>query len=123
MSFTYVPGTSIARVRVRLADTVQESALYSDEEIEDAIATETTVEGAVAMLSRAMVVRAGRTARSYSNERGSVDDTVGLQYLQDAADKAREDAGTTAPSTVLPLVEVGTMGRAPNDPYYVVGGG
>jgi hypothetical protein len=123
VSFTYTPGTSIARVRVRLADTVAERALYSDEEINDALATEGSVEGAVAMFSRATVVRAARSARSYSNDQGSVDDTAGLQYLQAEAEKALADAATTAPTATLPLAVVGTLGRAPNDPYYVVGSG
>lgn len=119
MAFTYTPGTDRARVRMRLADTVEDRAIYTDAEIDDALTTEGSVAGAVVVLREAMLARAARTARSYSNEQGSVDDTAGLQYLQALAEQARADAS----GDTLPTVEVGTMGRAPNDPYYVIGSG
>lgn len=40
MTFSYTIGTDIARVRMRIRDTVEMRALFSDEEIQDCIDTE-----------------------------------------------------------------------------------
>lgn len=123
MSFTYTPGTDIGRIRMQLQDVVAERAAFSDEEIEDAITTEGSVRAATAMLARALLMRGTRTARNYSSPEGSVDEVGALAYLQDLVVRLEAQGSTSTPSSTLPLVEVTDMARAPNDPYYAIGGG
>lgn len=119
MAFTYDVTTDRGKARFQVADTVEDRALFSDAEIDAALTMGGSVTGAVVLLRDIMLTRAARTARSYSNEQGSVDDTAGLQYLQALAEQARADAA----GDTLPAVEVVDMGRAPNDPYYAIGSG
>ena len=123
MAFTYVVGTSIGRVRLTLSDTVEESAQFSDEEITDAVTVQGSVVAASAYLARVMYLRLARRARDYSNDQGTVNETGALAYLQDLAEKLEAEAATTTPAATLPLAVVSSMGRAPNDPYYVTGSG
>lgn len=123
MAFTYTPGTDRGRVRLTLSDTVAESAQFDDDEIDDALSLYTSVAAASAYLARVLYMRLARRARDYTNEQGSVNETGALAYLQDLAEKLEADAATVTPTSTLPLALVGDLGRAPNDPYYVIGSG
>ena len=123
MSFTYTIGTSIGRVRLTLSDTVEESAQFSDEEITDAVTVQGSVVAASAYLARVMYLRLARRARDYSNDQGTVNETGALAYLQDLAEKLEAEAAPTPPAATPPRAVVSSMGRAPNDPYYVTGSG
>lgn len=123
MAFTYTPGTDIARVRAALGDRDADTAQFSDEEIADAVTEEGSWRAAVAFLAKGLLAHAARRARNFTGDQGSVDETAALAYLQDLVERYQVDAATDAPSSTLPLAVVSSMGRAPNDPYYVIGGG
>jgi hypothetical protein len=121
VAFTYTPGTSRGRVRQTLSDTVEESSQFSDAEIDDALSLYTSVAAASAYLARVLYMRLARRARDYTSDQGSVNETANLAYLQDLAEKLEAEAATVTPTSTLPLAVVGTLGRAPNDPYYTTG--
>ena len=64
MAFTYTEGSTTTRNRVRLAigDTDRDRALFSDEELDDVIVQETTVNSSAAL---ACEILATRFARDY----------------------------------------------------------
>lgn len=59
MTFTYTPAapTDITRVRYHIGDTVEDTAIFSDEEIQFAIDEETDWKGAVIASIRSIIAR------------------------------------------------------------------
>jgi hypothetical protein len=121
MAFTFDPSTDIGRVRLRLDDREADRAAFTDAEIQAAITDEGGWRSALVTLARVLYMRLARRARDYSSPDGTtVNETAALDHLRQIMESAATEAAAESPSTALPTVLVGTMGRAPNDPWYGV---
>ena len=117
MAFTFDPTTDVGRVRLRLADTSEQSAILTDEVIRALITDEGGWRGAVAEGARILLAQVARFARNYSTTRRdgtseSVDETAAAAYLE----RLIEQYGSAAPT--LPVLTVRRLRGYPSDPFY-----
>jgi hypothetical protein len=117
MAFTFDPTTDVGRVRLRLFDTSEQSAIFSDEVIEALIADEGGWRGAVAEGARICLAQISRFARNYSTTRRdgtseSVDETASATYLE----RLIELYSTASPT--IPRLKVRRLKGYPSDPFY-----
>jgi len=90
-SFTYEPSTDRGRVRLILADTRKKTAHFDDDEIDAALSTQGSVEGACYELAVGMVAHVARhgSSRTESGQgkSRSIDDTKAGDFWQAIADR------------------------------------
>lgn len=103
---TYDPATDVGRVRLLIADTDLESALFEDEELEALLALAGDLHGAAAMALEAVAADRARLARrvkvgGYEAEQQAV------QELRSLAERHRSlsSAGAATASTIGPSSE------------------
>ena len=116
MAFTYDPTTDIGRVRLRLRDIREQSALLTDAEITALISDQGGWRGAVAEGARVLLGQVARYARTYSTTRvdgtsESVDESAAAQYLQSLI----EEYSKQAPK--LPVMTIRRFAPYASDPY------
>ena len=117
MSFTFDPTTDVGRVRLRLADMNEQSALFTDEIINALIVDQGGWRGAVAEGARILLANVARFARNYSTTRRdgtseSIDETTAATYLE----RLIETYGMVSPT--LPTMTVRRLHGYPSDPFY-----
>jgi len=117
MAFTFDPTTDIGRVRLRLADTNEQSAILTDEIINALITDQNGWRGAVAEGARILLAQIARFARNYSTTRRdgtseSVDETAAATYLERLID----EYSSAAPE--LPVLTVRRLKGYASDPFY-----
>lgn len=112
MSFSYDLSTDVGKMRLRLVDTREAGAFFSDEELTVIRNGVATVDLAVADAARILLANVGRYARSFSGPDGSVDETAAATYLQDLID--RYGGATLA----TPTIAVKRLGVSPQEPTY-----
>lgn len=103
---TYDPSTDVGRVRLMIADTDLESAVFDDEELEALIALAGDLHGAAAMALEAILADRARMARrvkvgGYEAEQQAAAD---LRALADRY-RAESAAGSATVSTIGPSAE------------------
>lgn len=115
-AFTYDPTTDRGRVRQHMADTIAANAVFSDAEIDAALSTQGSVEGACYQLASFQHAHALRHAsvRSKSNtgESMSVDDTRAIDGWKALMDHFRPFARS---SSRMPVVTVTTTKTPSSD--------
>lgn len=117
MAFTYDPGTDRGRVRLRLADTREETPFFTDAEVDALLADAGSWQGAVAEGARIALMQVGRFARSYSHsdpsgESRQEDEAAAASFLQALIDMYDRRDPT------LPTVGVVFPGNRPMDSGY-----
>lgn len=117
MAFTYDPTTDRGRVRLRLADTREETPFFTDAEIDALITDQGSWQGAVAEGARIALMSVGRFARSYSHstpdgESRQEDETAAASFLQAVIDMYERRAPR------LPTLTVRELAARPTDYSY-----
>jgi len=118
MMFSYDPTTDVGRFRLRLRDTREQNAFFTDAEVSALIADAGDWRGAVAEGARICLAQIARYARQYSTTRRdgsseSVDETAAATYLERLIDEYEKQ------SPRLPRLVVRQLGGYPSDPYKV----
>lgn len=109
MAFTYDLSTDIGKMRLRLADTREESAFFTDAELTYLRNAQSTVDLAVADAARICLAQLARYARSFSGPDGAVDETAAGAFLQDLIDRYGGAA------LAIPTVSLQRMGANPSE--------
>lgn len=108
-SFSYDPTTDLGRVRQHMADTSEAHVVFSDEEINAALADQGSVEGACYQLASFMYAHALRHASvrssSTSGESKTIDDTHSAEGWRALMEHFRPFAKS---ASRMPLVKVTT---------------
>ena len=84
-AFTYDTSTNVGKVRLKLADTKQETAWFSDAEINVFLTEGGSVNAAVALGARVLLMDRARRTRAYSNTAAGVNynDTAQVAALRE----------------------------------------
>ena len=82
MAFTYDLTTSIGKCRLKLTDTREAAAWFTDGEIQAALDEGGTVNRAVVYLARVLLMDKARRAARWANGEGSQDDTATIGALK-----------------------------------------
>lgn len=102
MAFTYDLSTNIGKVRIKLTDTREESAWFSDAEIQAALDEGGTVNLAVVYLARVLLMDRARRSASWSNTEGSYNDTAQVAALQSLIEQYGGAADLASVSITMP---------------------
>lgn len=81
MAFTYDLATNIGKVRLKLTDTREEAAWFTDAEVQAALDEGGSVNKAVVYLARVLLMDRARRSAKWANDEGSHDDTATIGAL------------------------------------------
>jgi len=112
VAFTYDLTTSIGKVRLRLTDTQEGSAWFTDAEINTALTDGGNVDGAIVILARILLMDKARRSMKYANTEGSYDDTGQVAALRALISMYGGDGA------ILPTVTITMPALLPMDAGY-----
>lgn len=116
MAFTCNLSTTIGMVRLYLCDTREETAFFTDEELQALVTAHGTAELATAAAARICLMQVARFARSFTGPDGaSVDETATAAYLQDLITRYGGAA-------LMPTVSIQRAAPSPQDWTYYQSG-
>ncbi len=84
MAFTYDLSTSVGQIRLRIADTIEATHLFSDEELEFFYSSSSTVNGAAIEALRVLLADRARRVRRFADSGLSLDDTAQVDAIRKA---------------------------------------
>ena len=113
MAFTYDLTTAIGKTRLRLTDTKEGSAWFTDAEISNAgVEAGGDINGAVVILARILLMDKARRSMKYANTEGSYDDTGQVAALRALISMYGGDGA------ILPTVTITMPALLPMDAGY-----